>query len=295
MNWHNNERVENRGTILVASSHAVFADIVGEMVAACGFAPAYSAGQEASWLVLTRTQPCIVICDCSAPADGIQRLIVDASARHIPLVLSDARMHRRVDEGSLVLPSQVAWLTFPISRDAFAAMLDALVPSPADIVRRVTAGVAGAATPLAVGVRARLLVLVPPTLPAPHSSEETMDRPRNDRPVNHPTLELTDVEDLRSTIAVALAARPIYDQSLRRAVWTYVGAERDAGMPPGDVILSLTELVEAAGIGPASVDQALTRRVILWCVEAYFGQLGGNAAPRDGDTSDAGPVLVSNR
>ena len=65
-------------------------------------------------------------------------------------------------------------------------------------------------------------------------------------------------------------------------------------MSPGSVIVSLTELVEAAGIGPASVDQALTRRVILWCVEAYFGQLGGNAAPRDGDIADAGPVLVSN-
>ena len=120
MIWQNNERVGNRGTILVASNHAVFADIVGEMVATCGFAPAYSAGQEASWLALTRTQPCIVICDCSAPADGIQRLIVDASARHIPLILSDARMQQRVDEGSLLLPPQVAWLTFPISRDAFA-------------------------------------------------------------------------------------------------------------------------------------------------------------------------------
>jgi hypothetical protein len=27
----------------------------------------------------------------------------------------------------------------------------------------------------------------------------------------------------------------------------------------------------------ASVSQALTRRVILWCVEAYFGQLGATA------------------
>lgn len=294
MIWQNNERVGNRGTILVASSHAVFADIVGEMVAACGFAPAYSAGQEASWLALTRTQPCIVICDCSAPANGIQRLIVDASARHIPLILSDARMQQRVDDGSLVLPQQVAWLTFPISRVAFAAMLDAMLPSPADVVRRVTAGVAGATIPLAVSMRARLLVLVPPTLPASHASAETTDQPRSDRPANQPTSELTDVQDLRSTIAAALAARPIYDQSLRRAVWTYVGAERDGGMAPGDVILSLTELVEAAGIGPASVDQALTRRMILWCVEAYFGQLGGNAAPRDG-VSDAGPMLVSNR
>jgi len=44
-----------------------------------------------------------------------------------------------------------------------------------------------------------------------------------------------------------------------------------------------------------SIDQALKRRVILWCVEAYFGQLGGDAATWDSDTPDAGPVLVSNR
>ncbi len=293
MNWQTNERVEHRGGILVASSHALFADIVGEMVAACGFAPAYFVGQEAAWLALTRTQPCIVICDCSAPADGIQRLIAEAAARHIPLVLSDARMKQRVDEGSLVPPEQVAWLTFPVSRDAFAAMLQALLPSPADVVRRVTSGVAGAPIPPVVNVRARLLVLVPPARPTSLPSEGTMDRPRGDHEVSDTASELADVHDLRSAIATALAARPIYDKSLRRAVWTYVGAERDAGRSPGSVIVSLTELVEAAEIGPTSVDQALTRRVILWCVEAYFGQLGGEAAPYD--AAEAGPVLVSNR
>ncbi|HEY9226513.1 MAG TPA: hypothetical protein VIP11_07710 [Gemmatimonadaceae bacterium] len=55
-------------------------------------------------------------------------------------MLSDARMKQRVDEGSLVLPQRVTWLTFPVSRAAFAAMLDTLLPSPADVVRRVTAG-----------------------------------------------------------------------------------------------------------------------------------------------------------
>jgi hypothetical protein len=245
MYWQYNGCMESRGTILVASSHALFAEVVGEMVARCGFAPAYFEGQEAP-LALARTQPCLVICDCAAPAEGIQSLIVDASARHIPLVLSDARMKLRVDEGSLVLPQRVSWLTFPVSRDAFAAMLDALLPSPARAARDVTAGVA---------------------------------------------VELADVQELRSAIASALAARPVCDQSLRRAVWTYVGAERDAGTSPARVIVLLIELVEAARVGPMSIEQSLTRRVILWCVEAYFGQLDDDVA-RVGDLSDAGPVLV---
>jgi hypothetical protein len=113
--------------------------------------------------------------------------------------------------------------------------------------------------------------------------------------VNDTTSEFPDVHDLRLAIGTTLAARPIYDRSLRRAVWTYVCAERDAGTSPGGVILSVTELVNAAGIEPVSIDQALKRRVILWCVEAYFGQLGGDAASWGGDSPNAGPVLVSNR
>ena len=127
-----------------------------------------------------------------------------------------------------------------------------------------------------------------------------MDRPGSDHPVDLAPVELSDVEDLRSAIATALAASPVYEQSLRRGVWTYVGAERDAGTPPGQVIMELTELVDAARIVPTSVALALTRRVILWCVEAYFGQLGGGIATRAGSTLDAGasysiPVPVSNR
>jgi hypothetical protein len=146
MNWQTNERIGNRGRILVASGRPPLADVVGDLVAACGFAPAYCVGRESSWLALKRTQPRIVVCDCSAPADGIQRLIVDAVEHHIPLILSDARMQQGVDDVSLIRPRQVAWLTFPISRDAFAAMLDTLLASPADGVRRVSAGVADAAT-----------------------------------------------------------------------------------------------------------------------------------------------------
>ncbi|HEY2164925.1 MAG TPA: hypothetical protein VGH04_13085 [Gemmatimonadaceae bacterium] len=137
MHWQNDGREETRGTILVASSHALFANIVGEMVTWCGFMPRYPLRREAPWLALTGKPPCVVICDCAAPADGIQRLIIDASARHIPLVLSDALMQQRLDDGSLILPQQVAWLTVPTSRDAFAAMLDALSTPPAEVVHRV--------------------------------------------------------------------------------------------------------------------------------------------------------------
>jgi hypothetical protein len=41
------------------------------------------------------------------------------------------------------------------------------------------------------------------------------------------------------------------------------------------VIVALTELVDASNLKPVSVRQSTTRQVILWCVEAYFGYLGG--------------------
>jgi hypothetical protein len=266
-------RAENRGTILVASSHTLFTDLVGEMVARCGFTPAYPASNEPTWLSLTRTQPCIVICDCSAPADGIQRLITEASTRRIPLVLSDARMKQRADEGSLVLPVQVAWLTFPIARDAFAAMLEAVL-LPLDIVPLGPAAV----VPTPVAARARRLTLV-----------------RND--LDDDT-QAADARDLRSAVAVALAAKPVYAESLRRAVWTYVVAERDARSSPAQIIESLTDLVEAAEMVPLSVSRALTARVILWCVEAYFGQLGCDVGRATGgqpaDAGDATTVVLEN-
>jgi hypothetical protein len=86
--------------------------------------------------------------------------------------------------------------------------------------------------------------------------------------------ELDDARDLRSMIAAALAATPVDGESLRRGVWTYVGAERELGTSPGHVIVSLTELVECSSIVPISIQRAVMRRVILWCVDAYFGRIG---------------------
>jgi hypothetical protein len=88
--------------------------------------------------------------------------------------------------------------------------------------------------------------------------------------------QLIDAADLRASISEALNATPIDDEGLRRAVWTFVGTERNAGTTPGHVIIALTELMTAAQITSIAERQAATRRVILWCVEAYFGHLGGD-------------------
>ena len=116
--------------------------------------------------------------------------------------------------------------------------------------------------------------------------------------------ELIDAGELRGVIAAGLV-QPIDAQAVRRAVWAYVCASRDVGTPPGRVILDLTSLVEASAIAPRAVRDDMVRRVILWCVDAYFGQIGERV---DGDrcagenidvTLDSErplpPVRVSNR
>jgi hypothetical protein len=86
--------------------------------------------------------------------------------------------------------------------------------------------------------------------------------------------ELIEADGLRSVIAAALAVQPIDDRSLRRGVWAYVCAARDAGTPPGEVIVTLTGVVEASSVAPRSLRDSVMRRVILWCVDAYFGHIG---------------------
>ena len=102
-----------------------------------------------------------------------------------------------------------------------------------------------------------------------------MPRPRVVR-VPRSASQIADSVDLRSVIRDALAAAPVDEAMLRRGVWTYVGAERDAGTRPGHVIMALTNLMDDAPITAVVERQALTRRVILWGVEAYSGHLGGD-------------------
>ena len=128
-------------------------------------------------------------------------------------------------------------------------------------------------------------------------TESTMarliDPPSTSTVGNHELI--VDSQDLRSAIVRSLAETPVDEESLRRNVWTFVSAERDAGTPPGHVIMALTDLVEAADISPIGAHQPLMRRVILWCVEAYFGHVGGDVVGRDRDSLGDLPMLVSNR
>lgn len=121
-----------------------------------------------------------------------------------------------------------------------------------------------------------------------------MDRLPPNRAATRTLTQHRDARDLRTVVVDALAAAPIDEQSLRDGVWTYVRGEREVGVAPGVVILALTDMVERAKIVPDVDRIARTRDVILWCVEAYFGQLGGVAVGRDramsGAESADGPV-----
>lgn len=107
-----------------------------------------------------------------------------------------------------------------------------------------------------------------------------MDRPPPARAATRTVEQLHSAHDLRAVILEALTAAPLDEQTLRDGVWTYVRAEREVGVAPGVVILALTEMVEAAQLVPKDVALVRTRQVILWCVEAYFGHLGGDALGR---------------
>ena len=102
-----------------------------------------------------------------------------------------------------------------------------------------------------------------------------MDRFPPARAATRTLAQHRDARDLRAVIVQALAAVPIDEQTLRDGVWTYVRGEREVGVAPGVVILALTDMVARAKIVPDAARDARTREVILWCVEAYFGQRGG--------------------
>jgi hypothetical protein len=111
--------------------------------------------------------------------------------------------------------------------------------------------------------------------------------------------ELEHARDLRAVITAALDATPVDDESLRRSVWTYVRAERDAGSSPPSVVALLTQLVDASTIGLPSVRQSVKRWMIRSCVQAYFGYhadevVGGDLAASV-DPITTPPVLVSSR
>jgi hypothetical protein len=99
--------------------------------------------------------------------------------------------------------------------------------------------------------------------------------------------DLADSKELRSVISTILANPPIDEHDLRCAVWSFVGVERRAAVPPALVITRLTELIDDDNAVPLAARPALTRRMILWCVEEYFGHLGGNALAMDASRGEA--------
>ncbi len=102
-----------------------------------------------------------------------------------------------------------------------------------------------------------------------------MDRLPPARAATRTLAQHLDARDLRAVIVEALGDTEGREQTLREAVWTYVRAERDVGVAPGVVILALTDMVDHAGLDPEA-RLTRTRDLILWCVEAFFGHLGGN-------------------
>lgn len=115
-----------------------------------------------------------------------------------------------------------------------------------------------------------------------------MDQPPPARAATRTLDQLHSANDLRAAIVEILTATPLDEQALRDAVWTYVRGEREVGVAPGVVILALTEMVEEAKLTPKEIGLLRTRQVILWCVEAYFGHLGGDALGRDRESMAQG-------
>lgn len=95
--------------------------------------------------------------------------------------------------------------------------------------------------------------------------------------------DLADAKELRSAISAVLASAPIDEDALRCAVWSFVGVERRAGVPPALIITRLTSLIDDANVTPMATRLALVRCVILWCVEEYFGHLGGSTLAMDSE------------
>lgn len=116
-----------------------------------------------------------------------------------------------------------------------------------------------------------------------------MVRPPPARAATRTVEQFRNADDYRAVILGALTAVPVDEQTLRDGVWTYVRAEREVGVAPGLVILALTEMVGAAKLEPREAELSRTRQVILWCVEAYFGHLGGEAVGRDRAPRDDAP------
>ena len=135
MSPYNPRSRDGHDTILVASGSGVFIDIVGKMVVDCGREIATPAHGEPAWLALMRTQPALVICDCAGPEPEIKRLLVEVVVRRIPLLMVATTRESAVPR-TWPLPERVAWLEFPIAREVFHTVINDLLQSEREIMRR---------------------------------------------------------------------------------------------------------------------------------------------------------------
>lgn len=130
---HPRPRGRQRGTVLIGSGSEAFLGIVGRMVGECAFEVATPAPAEPPWLAVTRTQAVLVICDCTSPVLNVQRLMIEAAARGLPLLLVGSP-----DERTAVrkwpLPARIAWLALPIALDRFRVTLNGLLTPPSTVV-----------------------------------------------------------------------------------------------------------------------------------------------------------------
>lgn len=101
--------------------------------------------------------------------------------------------------------------------------------------------------------------------------------------------DLADAKQLRSVITTILAGTPIDGHALRCAVSIFVVGERTATVPPALVITRLIGLVDDATGVSVRLRAELTRQVILWCVEDYFRDVGGDVPM---DASRGAPPLA---
>jgi hypothetical protein len=91
-----------------------------------------------------------------------------------------------------------------------------------------------------------------------------------------------DAKQLRARIAAALMQVPRNELALRSAVGDFVEAEHRSGVSPAVVISRLATLIEDAEVSPLAAHLRLSRCVILWCVESYFGQVDGHVPVANG-------------
>ena len=120
-------RAKSKGRVLVASTNAAFATTIGQMVSDCGFTAAFPTEFEGPWLSLTRTQPRVVICDYDAQVGLVHRLIVESSARRVPMLICHAS-EKSAAVTAFAPEERVRWLKLPASPAAFGQVLRELVP-----------------------------------------------------------------------------------------------------------------------------------------------------------------------